>query len=317
MEHRLQRILIVKPSSLGDIIHGLQVMESIREQRPDVHVTWVVESAFKLVVEACTTVDAVIVFKRKGGVAAFFRLLKEIRSKTYDYVIDLQGLARSGLMTYAARAEQKIGRSDAREGASLFYSKKVQLPSRKQAHALEILAKFLPALGLEEKVVTSLRFDFPDFERDDLLASLKHAVLIFPESRRLEKEWPAFPAFIQRAAYQSPQTRFVWCASERSAKLCPSADNILNLAGKTSLRQVIALIQGAGTVVANDSGPVHIAVAVNTPVIGLYGPTHPALYGPYPLNEPKHQTIHSIDGMMVSITVDQVLSILADLQLLT
>lgn len=313
MEHRLQRILIVKPSSLGDIVHGLQVVESIREQRPDLHVTWVVESAFKLVVEACTTVDAVIVFKRRGGVAAFLRLLKEIRSETYDYAIDLQGLARSGLMTCAARAEHKIGRGDAREGASLFYSKKVQLPSRKKAHALEILAKFLPVLGLEEKVVTSLQFDFPDLKGDDLLASLRHAVLIFPESRRPEKEWLAFPDLIQRAADQSPQTLFVWCASERSAKLCPSADNIINLAGKTSLSQVIALIQGARVVVANDSGPVHIAVAVNTPVIGLYGPTQPDLYGPYPPNDPKHQTIRSTDGMMMSITVDQVLSVLADL----
>jgi len=303
-------MLVIKPSSLGDIIHGLQIVESIRAQSPQLHVTWVVEAAFKAVVEACSTVDAVIVFERKGGVAAFVRLLKKIRSQKYDTVLDLQGLARSGLMASAARAEQKIGRFDAREGAGLFYHKKVPLPVAKDSHAVEILAKFLPALGLKEEVVSSLRFDFPDLANDELLASLKGAVLVFPESRRAEKEWPSFAEFIQSAAQKYPDRTFAWCASERSVELCPSAENISNLAGKTDLRQVIALIQEASAVVANDSGPVHIAAAVGTPVLGLYGPTPPALYGPYPLDKPTHLTIHSDDGNMRSITVDQVLAAL-------
>lgn len=304
------RILVIKPSSLGDIIHGLQLVESIRVQTPNLHITWVVESVFKDVVESCATVDKVIVFERQGGLGAFARLIKNIRAQKFETVLDLQGLARSGLMTWAARAEHKIGRSDAREGAGLFYTKKIPLPQDKRAHAVEILAKFLPVLDLKEKVVSSLRFDFPNLQNDELLVSLKDSVLIFPESRRTEKEWPAFPEFVQRAAEQLPECHFVWCASERSAELCPKAENITNIAGKTSLPQVIALIQRASLVVANDSGPVHIAAAVGTSVLGLYGPTSPVLYGPYPLDKPTHLSIHSKDGIIGSITVDQVLDAL-------
>jgi lipopolysaccharide heptosyltransferase I len=305
----VNKLLVIKPSSLGDIIHGLQIVESIRVQLPELRVTWVVEASFTAVVEACETVDEVIVFERKGGVPGFFRLLKQIRSQEYDTVLDLQGLARSGLMTLAARAKQKLGRSDAREGAGLFYDQKVSLPEARQAHAVEILAKFLPALGLKEEIVSSLRFDFPELVNDRLLEPLVGAVLVFPESRRKEKEWPAFPEFIRRAAFTYLDRQYAWCASARSAEHCPVAENITNLAGKTNLRQVIALIQEASLVVANDSGPIHIAAAVGTPVLGLYGPTPPALYGPYPLNKSTHQTIHSADGTMASIPVDQVLAL--------
>jgi lipopolysaccharide heptosyltransferase I len=304
------RILVIKPSSLGDIIHGLQLVESIRVQTPNLHITWVVESVFKDVVESCATVDKVIVFERQGGLGAFVRLIKNIRAQKFETVLDLQGLARSGLMTWAARAEHKIGRSDAREGSGLFYTKKIPLPQNKNSHAVEILAKFLPVLDLKEKVVSSLRFDFPNLQNDELLVSLKDSVLVFPESRRTEKEWPAFPEFVQRAAEQLPECHFVWCASERSAESCPKAENITNIAGKTSLPQVITLIQGASLVVANDSGPVHIAAAVGTSVLGLYGPTSPALYGPYPLDKRTHLSIHSKDGIIGSITVDQVLDAL-------
>lgn len=309
----MKKLLVIKPSSLGDIIHGLQIVESIRAQAPQIHVTWVVESAFKSVVEACSTVDAVIVFDRRGGVAAFIRLLREIRSQRYDTVLDLQGLARSGLMTMAARAKQKLGRADAREGAGLFYSQKVALPAAKQAHAVEILAKFLPALDLQAQVVSSLRFAFKDLVWDASLASLKGGILVFPESRRLEKEWPHFAGFILSAAEKYPQKEFAWCASERSAAACPIADNIINLAGKTSLQQVIVLIQESAGVVANDSGPIHIAAAVGTPILGLYGPTPPALYGPYPLDKPSHFTIESGDKTMGSIEMKTVIEALGRL----
>ncbi|MDQ8195140.1 glycosyltransferase family 9 protein [Coraliomargarita sp. SDUM461004] len=303
----MKKILVIKPSSLGDIIHGLQVVESIRAQVPHSHITWVVESAFESVVNACATVDAVIVFQRRGGLRAFMGLLQSIRAERYDIVLDLQGLARSGLMTCAARAHMKLGRADAREGAGLFYSKQVALPASKHSHAVEILAKFLPALDLREEVLSSLRFDFSDLKKDDLLETSSGAVLVFPESRRAEKEWPEFPHFIQAVAARNPQCRFAWCASERSAELCPVANNIINLAGKTSLRQVIALVQAATMVVANDSGPVHIAAAVGTPVLAVYGPTPPALYGPYPLERKTHRTICAADGQMNSIALEQVM----------
>jgi lipopolysaccharide heptosyltransferase I len=307
----MKKVLIIKPSSLGDIIHGLQVVESIRAQCPGLHVSWVVESAFRSVVEACPTVDAVFIFERQGGLRAFACLLQEIRSQEFDVVLDLQGLARSGLMTCAAQAKRKIGRADAREGAAFFYTEKVALPAARPAHAVDILAKYLPALGLREKIVSSLRFEFPDLPGAQ--DAVEGSVLVFPESRRPEKEWPHFARFLESAAERHPECRFAWCASARSAEKCPVAGNVINLAGATSLSEVIALIQNAALVIANDSGPVHVAAAVGTPVLALYGPTAPNQYGPYPLSLKTHRTLRAECGRIASLGLEEVMDAFGDL----
>jgi ADP-heptose:LPS heptosyltransferase len=100
-------ILIIKPSSLGDIIHGLQVAQSLKAQQPDTRITWVAREIFAPLVEACACVDEVIVFHRKAGWAGLRQCIREIRARRYDWVWDMQGLARSGLMTWRARAGRK------------------------------------------------------------------------------------------------------------------------------------------------------------------------------------------------------------------
>ncbi|HAV14503.1 MAG TPA: hypothetical protein DCX06_13585 [Opitutae bacterium] len=302
----LQKLLIIKPSSLGDIIHGLQVVNSIRIHQPNTHVTWVVADAFSPVVESCDAVDEVIVFKRKGGLGSFWRLLQAIkRSGKYDYVLDMQGLARSGLMTKAAISDRKIGRSDAREGAGFFYDVKVPMPSTEQPHAVEILSQFLPAIGLPLEVKDGLSFRLP-VPTVSLPETLSKSVLVFPESRREEKNWPYFADFLQAMEQSHPQQVFIWCGSAASASQCPQLANVYNLAGKTSLLDAIALIQKAGAVLANDSGPIHIAAAVGTPVLALFGPTPIESYGPYPIDADAHFTLRSDDHVMASLELNTV-----------
>ena len=124
----MTEILVIKPSSVGDILHGLQVAQSIKDQAPDSRITWVVRDRFAPLVETCATVDEVLYFRRGRGPRAFLALLREIRARRYDTVLDFQGLARTGVMTMAARATHKIGRGDAREGAGLFYRQRAPLP---------------------------------------------------------------------------------------------------------------------------------------------------------------------------------------------
>ncbi|MFP4166417.1 MAG: glycosyltransferase family 9 protein [Opitutales bacterium] len=298
------RLLVIKPSSLGDIMHGLQVVTSIRNQKPDAHITWVAGDGFAGLLETCEAVDEVLVFHRKGGAGAFLQLLCELRRSRYDVVLDMQGLARSGLMTWAARAERKLGRADARECAGWFYGERTPAVRAERPHAVEILLEFLPLLGLRRELVGAPRFELPVSEY--AATGSEPPILIFPESRRPEKTWPYFTEFLSRAAREFPGRSFLWCGSSACSAACPEASNVRNLAGKTGLQELLSLVQTAAAVVANDSGPVHMAAAVGTPVLALFGPTPPEAYGPYPVDAPRHIVVRAPDGRMPSLKVSDV-----------
>ena len=145
-------LLIIKPSSLGDIVQALQVATSLKAQLPRLRISWVVREIFAPIVRACEAVDHVYVFERNAGAKGFLRLTKEIRKKKFDYVFDMQGLLRTGLMTSRVLAAKKIGRADAREWSGVFYDEKVPLPpAGKRSHALEILLHHAPIQIIEER----------------------------------------------------------------------------------------------------------------------------------------------------------------------
>src|ERR1051325_7136268 len=135
----MTEILIIKPSSLGDIVHALQVATSLKAQVTHLRISWVVREIFAPIVRACEAIDRVYVFERNAGAKGFLRLMKELRKTTFDYVFDMQGLLRTGLMTSRTIAAKKVGRTDAREWSGVFYNEKVPLPpGGKRGHALEI-----------------------------------------------------------------------------------------------------------------------------------------------------------------------------------
>src|SRR5882724_11958915 len=135
----MTELLIIKPSSLGDIVNALKVATSLKAQVEGLRISWVVREIFAPIVRACEAVDHVYVFERSGGAKGFIRLMKEIRKKNFDYVFDMQGLLRTGLMTSRVRAKRKVGRSDAREMSGIFYGEKVPLPpDGKRSHAVDI-----------------------------------------------------------------------------------------------------------------------------------------------------------------------------------
>ena len=135
------RILIVKPSSFGDIIQMLQVVEGawLAAEKKSLHldIYWIVRDCFADFLKASPYISKLFIFERNNGIAGFFKLIKQIRENHYDWVIDGQGLLRSGLMTFFAKAKHKIGRKDAREGSRLFYQKTYQT-TQNPAHAFEI-----------------------------------------------------------------------------------------------------------------------------------------------------------------------------------
>ncbi|MDP6337366.1 MAG: glycosyltransferase family 9 protein [Verrucomicrobiota bacterium] len=276
-------ILIIKPSSLGDIIHGLQFAESLRRGIDNARINWVSREMFAPLVQSCHTVDHTHVFHRKGSLGGFIRLIREIRQTHYDWVLDLQGLFRSGALCRFARADNKAGRSDAREGAGWFYQTRVPLPSLGQAHALEILMEFQRLFDLEPAEPPPLKFD--DKLSDDNRGALGQAqgkrVLIFPESRREEKEWPHFDELTRTLLGQVPELQLVRVATSGAEPGNAEPDRLVNLSGCTAIEELPALIDSADLIVANDSGPMHLAAAMHKPVVALFGPTDPKRFGPW------------------------------------
>jgi ADP-heptose:LPS heptosyltransferase len=284
----MTELLIIKPSSLGDIVQALNVATSLKAQVPGLRISWVVREIFAPIVRACEAVDQVYVFQRAGGTKGFIALTKEIRRTEFDFVFDLQGLLRTGLMTSRVRAKRKVGRTDAREMSGIFYDEKVPLPPLgRRSHAVDILLQFCPVLGAKPELRGTLRFR----EVDSL--NLKFAdsrgggrpIVMFPDSRRAEKCWGGFKQLTEMLLREDKSRKVIWAGSnyvhDRGA--FPAAQ-FVNLTGNTSLVSLPALVKRADWVISNDSGPMHLAAALGVKVLGIFGPTDPQLFGPYPLN---------------------------------
>ncbi len=306
----MRKILIIETQALGDIVHGLQLATSLKAQCDDLHVSWIVREMFAPMVRACEAVDHVYVFERSGGAKGFLRLMKEVRQTKFDYVFDLQGLLRTGLMTSRAKAKRKVGRSDAREMSGMFYNQKVPLPPEgRRSHGLEIVLQFCPVLGAKAELRGALKF------REVQNLNLKFAdgrggakpILIFPDSRRADKRWTGFKQFTELLLREDKARKVVWAGSnyvpDRDAF---PATQFLNLTGNTSLVSLPALIKRADWVITNDSGPMHLAAALGVRVLGIFGPTDPRIFGPYPLNGPTNFVVQAPVGDLKLLSVKDV-----------
>jgi ADP-heptose:LPS heptosyltransferase len=296
----MTNLLIIKPSSLGDIVHGLQVAASLKAQRPELRISWIVRDIFEPLVRTCEVVDRVYVFHRSEGVRGFLKLMREVRQTQFDYVFDMQGLLRTGLMTWLARARLKVGRSDAREGSTFFYRQKIPLPpDGQQRHALDILLQFCPVLEAKAELQGELRFREPA----DLNLSFveggrgQKPILIFPDSRRPEKRWNGFRQLTDLLLRDGSGRKILWAGNNLlSYRENFPEGQFLNLTGNTSLASLAALLRRADWVICNDSGPLHLAAALGLKTLGLFGPTDPRLFGPYPLNSPTNHVVQAPVG---------------------
>ncbi len=303
----LKKILIIRPSSLGNVLHALMLTQSIRDHFPDVEIDFLVRDRFAAIVERCETVDHLIPFNRKGGPLGFWKLLKEIRKKEYDAVLDVQAQFRTGLMIAAAKSKLKIGRADAREGSGLFCNKIIDLPKKKEPHQVDLFLQFLPALGKPAALVSAVDFNTPPVESFEPSLSKSAPILLLPHSRGKEKEWPYFRELTHKILDKLPDESVVWDSHiPIPSEELEGRGRFFNTTGKTSIPEMISLVNHACVVVANDTGPMHIAAALAKPTIALFGPTKINTYGAYPLDEPRNCNIQAESGQMKDISVEQV-----------
>jgi len=289
-------VLIIKPSAFGDVIHALPVARAIKLAAPYVTVDWVISDSLAGLVAMSPYVDNRISFKRArwtrwwrpSVTADIIAQVKEARKKEYGAVIDLQGLLRSGLMTLACRSRVKSGFSSAREGAALFYNNTISVPAE-PVHAVERYMLALKPLGLEN--THGVGYDLTETETDKAWAEselpTQPFVAINPNARWGAKRWPlARFGHLCRDLEKKLGYRIVIIGGPGDvadgARLALLAgDWALDLTGKTTPGQLAALLRRAQALFANDSGPLHLSVAVGTPSVSFFGPTDPARTGPY------------------------------------
>lgn len=308
----MPEMLIIKPSALRDIVHGLQVAASIKAQRPEWRISWIVRDIYSPLVRSCAAVDQVYVFRRDEGARGFLRLMRAVRQQEFDLVLDLQGLLRTGLMTKWSRGKRKVGRADAREGAGIFYGERILLPADGiQSHVLDILLQFCVAAGAEPRLTGPLRFR--ELERLNLsfMEPRKglRPVLIFPDSGQSNKKWNGFGQLTALLIREAGR-KVVWAGNNYlPCRESFPAGTFLNLTGNTSLTSLPALLTKADWVISNDSGPMHLSAAMGLKTIGLFGPTDPRQYGPYPLKSPTNYAIQSPVGDLRLLAVKEVFSL--------
>jgi heptosyltransferase-1 len=313
---RVKSLLVIKPSSLGDIVHALQVVQTLARERPGCRISWVVRERFAGLVQAAPFVHEAIVFRRRDGWRAFLRLLRDLRSRRFDAIWDMQGLLRSGLMTAAARAPEKWGRPDAREGAGMFYRSRVTPPNGPGPHhALEILLPFLATAGVAP------RLDFPLQLRESLAppwsaffaGDPRNTFVVFTDSRGAGKEWPRFDELTALLLAELPGSRVAWCAGKPAEPKVPvPADRFLNLTG-CPMPEMIALVRQPATFIGNDSGPMHLSAASGNRVVAIFGPTSPRRFGPFPLSDPKHRAVEAPGGRLGALEPAAVLAAVREL----
>jgi len=290
------RVLIIKPSSLGDVVTALPVLRALRRTFPRCRVLWMLSATCAPLVEGDADLDGVVLFDRRrlgrawrspGALLDLERFLRGLRKQRFDWVIDLQGLFRSGFFAWASRAPVRAGFADAREGARMFYTHSIRVSA---AHAIDRNIELAGQLGIDASredlrltVATDARaFADETFRR----LGLKRGgfVACVPPTRWSNKRYPA-RHWRAVAAGLSKTAPVVLLGADGDRDLCDAiadgSPRVANLAGRTTVPQFAAMIACSALVICSDSAAQYIATAVGVPALTLIGPTRVERTGPY------------------------------------
>ncbi|MEW6571300.1 MAG: lipopolysaccharide heptosyltransferase I [Nitrospirota bacterium] len=286
---RIKKMLVVKPSSLGDVVHSLPFLNVIKSYFFNSEIHWVIAKGIEGLLEGHPMIDKLWIIGKddwkklsnvKRTISEIRNLWKDLKKEKFDFVIDLQGLLRSGLITVATGSRVRVGFGEAREGSKLFYTHRVK--TARDIHAVERNLKVAEFLGCDTSPVF---FPFPlYYPNPSIMSALPDNYGVFAPGARWEtKKWPA-ERFGRLASLLTVPVVIIGNKSDKviAEEIVNSAKGeALSLAGETSLKELMEVIKRARFVVSNDSGPMHIAAALGIPVFAIFGPTDPVRTGPY------------------------------------
>lgn len=289
------KILILKPSSLGDVVQALPVLRLLKRHLPQSQVYWWIESTLAPLLEDDPDLAGIVRFERRRWARPenwldFWRGVRWMRAQAFDWVIDLQGLARSAAVGWLANGATFIGLDTPREGARGYYD--VCVPRRTAlTHAVDWYLAVLPHLGVPDEgnfrwlperpaVAAGVRRQWPVHNNPWLILQ--------PGARWSNKRWPVeyYCALVRQIAAARPDLRFAILGGVEDRPLgqtiaATDVNRCLDLTGRTSLPEMVEWIRLGELMVTNDTGPMHVAAALGRPVVALFGPTEPRRTGPY------------------------------------
>jgi lipopolysaccharide heptosyltransferase II len=294
-----RRILLIKPSSLGDIIHALPVLSALRWRFPRSRIAWLVKKDWSEILRGHPDLTDVIAADIRWR--SLPRLISELRRARFDLVLDLQGLLRSAAIAWLTGASTRVGFAAGREGSRWWYTDPVRLPGSEgvpwrliPVHAVDRNLTLAAHVGADfAKPV----FRLPDFseETERMQKVLAEAgvgpkdtvIAVAPVDRLRLRSWPLerfAEAAFRLAESEGAKIVLLGTADQRDI-LRPFAERLptglINLVGRTTVRELAVVLRRAQLLLANDSAPLHLAAALGTPVIGLYGPTNVVRARPY------------------------------------
>ncbi|MFL5342693.1 MAG: glycosyltransferase family 9 protein [Gemmataceae bacterium] len=283
-----KRIALLKPSALGDIVHSLPVLHALRVRFPQAEITWVVNCAYAGLLTGQPDLTAALAFDRRRPLRAAVFLARELRRRRFDLVIDLQGLFRTGLMAAVSGAPRRVGLSSAREISRLAYTDVIDDSS--ELHAVERYWRVVEALGVGD-LPREFHLTIADADRawaEERLAVLPRPWLfVATGSRWRTKRWPPehFATLAARCQQKYGGGTILIGAPDEAELSRGVAERLpgptLDLTGRTSLPQLAAVLAQADAMLANDTGPLHLAAALGRPVVAPYTCTKISLHGPF------------------------------------
>jgi heptosyltransferase I len=287
----LDRIAIVMMSAAGDAVHTLPVVNAIKRYRPQSHITWILQPAPATLVQGHRAVDDILLFDRSRGWQAFLDIRRSLAGREFDLVINLQVYFKAGIVTSFARAPVKLGfdRARARDFNWLFTNRKI--PPHQNQHVQDQYFEFLQALGVPAEPVEWHLGPWPDerpWQREFFATFERPAAPIVVATSKPEKDWfPERWAEVADALWHDFELEPVLVGGRSNREL--HAERVIQERAHRSprsalgsgLRKLAAILDGSALALAPDTGPLHMAVALQRPVISLLGYSNPKRTGPY------------------------------------
>lgn len=289
------RILILKPSSLGDIVHAIPVLRLLRQHFSDSEIYWWIDERFAGLLEDDKDLSGLLIFDRNNWrklswLKTLCSNLSFARHKKFDLVIDLQGLLRSGMFGWYSNGTTFIGVDQNREGATAFYDVAIPRPNP-DAHAVDWYLEVLRYLNI------SINFNFVWLPEDEKAkASVfnkwqldkRRYVAVCPGARWKTKRLPReyFVEVAKRIVELEKDIDFVVIGGKECSEIAEMIRSVIgkrciNTASQTSIKEMIEIVRFSEFFMSNDTGPLHIAAALKKPILSFFGPTEPKRTGPY------------------------------------